>query len=321
VPLTVALAAEDAAGLQALRLVAGRDHRIAAVFTDSAAGESTASVATAVESMGLERRPVSELLDEGAAAWLRAERIELFLNVHSLPNPHPSVLEAPTIGAYNLHPGPLPEYAGLNAPSWAVYEGAPQHGVALHRMTAVQDAGPIAFEERFPIAAGDTGISVLMGCVRYGRGLLERLLDTAERGQPVPARAQDLSLRRWLDSGPPENGSLDWDRPAQRIVDFVRACDYRPFESPWGFPKCVLRGSEVAVVEAHVFAGEPDAEPGFVRRGADDVVLVAAADAWVRVDTVSADGEQVAAAEILAGGDRLAPHAVASRAGYGSALP
>ena len=60
------------------------------------------------------------------------------------------VLEAPRIGSFNLHPGPLPEYAGLNAPSWAIYHGEQEHRVTLHWLDAGIDTGPIAYgAERF----------------------------------------------------------------------------------------------------------------------------------------------------------------------------
>ena len=69
------------------------------------------------------------------------------MNVHSLFLIHPWS-SAPTIGSFNLHPGPLPEYAGLNVPSWAIYEGEKRsHGVTVHWMDEGVDTGPIAWIE------------------------------------------------------------------------------------------------------------------------------------------------------------------------------
>ncbi|HZL48451.1 MAG TPA: amino acid adenylation domain-containing protein, partial [Solirubrobacteraceae bacterium] len=308
--LRVALAAEDAAGVQVLRHVAERGHRVVTVFTSAGdrSGGSVTSVAKLAESLGIATRAASEVRGPEPVAFLRAQQIDLLLSVHCRYKMHADLLEAPTIGAYNLHPGPLPECAGLHPPSWALYEGAQHHGVTLHRMTAEMDAGPIAFADRFELESSDTGLSVLAQCVQRGVGLIERLLELAELGDAIPAQPQELDRRRWFGAGPPQDGRLHWDRPAQQVVDFVRACDYRPFPSPWGAPRCVVRGLDLGVLQARIgprHQGEPHAAPGTVRSAGGGGVLVAAADAWVEVDEVEVSAEEIAAAEVLRDGDRL----------------
>lgn len=304
--LTVALAAEEAAGVQALRLLAHRGHDIAAVFTGSRRHHETASVASAAAALGVPVRPAIEVRSGETARLLRERHVDLLLSVHSRHLIHAELLAAPAHGAYNLHPGALPEWAGLNTPSWALYEGADKHGVTLHRMNPTFDAGPIAFIERFDLRGTDNGLSVLMQCVRRGMGLLDRLLTSLEAGEPVSTRAQDLSRRRWYDAGPPDDGLLDWCRSARRAANFVRACDYGPFPSPWGFPRCIAGGSEVAVTRAEVASEALDGvAPGTVVH-ADDAVLIAAADAWVRVEEVEVSAQRLPAAEVLRDGERLA---------------
>jgi len=63
-----------------------------------------------------------------------------------------AVLGVPARGAWNLHPGPLPRYAGLNAPSWAIYRGEQRHGVTVHRMDRGIDTGDIAYQETRKVA-------------------------------------------------------------------------------------------------------------------------------------------------------------------------
>ncbi len=304
--LTIALAGEEAAGVQALRLLAHRGHRVVAVFTGSTEGGSSASPASTAESLGVPVRAASEVREPALAGWLREQRVELLLSVHSRHLIDADVLAAPTLGAYNLHPGPLPERAGLNPQSWALYEGADRHGVTLHQMTPVFDAGPIAFTDAFDLQASDTGLSVLTQCVRRGLGLLERLLELLERGEPVPAHPQDSARRRWFGAGPPDDGRLDWRRPARCAVDFVRACDYRPFHSPWDAPRCTAHGLDVAVLGASVDLGSAPAAPGTVAHAEGGAVLVAAADAWVRVTQVEVEGRELPAADVFHDGERLA---------------
>jgi UDP-4-amino-4-deoxy-L-arabinose formyltransferase/UDP-glucuronic acid dehydrogenase (UDP-4-keto-hexauronic acid decarboxylating) len=305
--LTVALAAEEAAGLQTLKLLTERGHRVVAVFSDSVGGDRGATVASVASKLEVPVRSAAEVRDPALADDLRSWEVDLVLNVHSLYIIDARVLAVPGLGAYNLHPGPLPERAGLNAPSWALYLGDESHGVTLHRMTPEVDDGPIAFEARFPVAPGDTALAVATECVRRGLPLVEHLLDHAERGEPIPAHEQHHAGRRWFDRGPPERGSLSWDRPARRVADFVRACDYGPFPSPWGFPRCAVSGKEVAIAAAEELPSPADAEPGTVGPADGGSVLVAAEDAWVRVEKLEVEGRRIPAAEAMRPGDRVRP--------------
>lgn len=305
--LTVALVAEEAAGTQALRLLADRGHRVAAVFSDSGGGAMGATIADLATELRIPMRSAAEVRDPALAGRLRDDGVELLLNVHSLYIVDAAVLTAPTLGAYNVHPGPLPERAGLNVPGWAVYEGAEAHGVTLHRMTPGVDEGPIAFIDRFDVRPSDTALQVMSQCARRGLRLVEQLLEVAERGEPIPAHSQDLARRRWFDAGPPEGGRLTWDRPARRVADFVRACDYGPFPSPWSFPRCAIDDQVIAIAAAAPLAEPADAQPGTVAAAQDSTVRVAAADAWVRVDRVEVAGERAPAADVLRPGQRLQP--------------
>src|SRR3984957_11886115 len=67
--LTVALAGEEAAGVQALRLLVHRGHSIAAVFTEAGGDGSSASVASTAESLGVPVRAASEGGPADLAHW------------------------------------------------------------------------------------------------------------------------------------------------------------------------------------------------------------------------------------------------------------
>jgi methionyl-tRNA formyltransferase len=305
--LRVILVAEEAAGLQALRLLAARNHEVVAVLTGSVGGRRGATVDDLARSLGIPVRAASEVRDPSLASWIGTNDVDLLLNVHSLFIAHPEVVEAPRLGAYNLHPGPLPEYAGLNVPSWALYHGETRHGVTLHRMAAKVDAGSIAYAAEFPVGRRDSALTVMTACVRNGIGLLQQLLETAERGEAIPEHPQDLSRRRWFSPGPPEGGRLSWDRPAQAVVDFIRACDYIPFPSPWGHPSSALEGRDVAFLKAETtdedVAGQVPA--GTIGRASNEGVLVAASDRWVQVTRVQVDGHPEKATDVLPPGRRL----------------
>ncbi|MGH9213214.1 MAG: methionyl-tRNA formyltransferase [Acidimicrobiales bacterium] len=303
--MNVLLVGEDSAGIQALRLVADRGPHLVGVLTGAGHGGGT-SLAGAADQLDVPVLDAARVRDPGFAEWIRAHDVDLLLNVHSLYIVHDTVLGAPRLGCFNLHPGPLPRYAGLNAPSWAIYEGQRRHAVTLHWMLPEVDAGAIAYESWFDIAPDDTGLRVVVKGVRHGIPLIAQLLEDAARGADhVPARPQELDGRRWYGRGAPHDGQLPWHLPARRIVDLVRAGDYSPFPSPWGWPRATLAGRQLEFTRIAMTGEEVSAAPGTVGSAGQDGVLVAAADEWVRVHGMRTEGAPVAPAAALVSGQRF----------------
>jgi len=299
--LRILLVAEDSAGVQTLRALGRTDHRVVAVMAsppDPTARHAT--VAGVAAAAGYDLWPAAEVADPGTADRIRAADVDLLINVHSLFIIHADVLRAPRIGAFNLHPGPLPGYAGLNTPSWAISRGEARHGVTVHWMTAGIDTGPVAYAEDFPIGAEDTGLGVSATCVRRGVPLVMRLVDAAA-GDPssIPAIAQDPAARRYFHSGPPHDGTLSWDAPARAVADLVRACDYSPLTSPWGSPTGRLGSVDAAIVSASRTGRPSEAPPGTIGEVSDLGVEVACADEWVLVRRCQMDGRSVPAHTLL----------------------
>ena len=302
--LNVVLVAEEAAGAQAFRNLTRTDHNIVGLLTSATgAGVSVTSLAKRLEVPVLSSEMVREA---STAVWLAREEVDVLLNVHSLFRIHPAVVASPRIGSFNLHPGPLPEYAGLNAPSWAIYNGETSHAVTLHWMDAEIDTGPIVYSSSFEVTDRDTGLSVSAACVREGLPLLARLLDDAS-GDPawIPATPQDLTRRRYFGREVPDDGRIRWSHSGRQLVDFVRACDYLPFVSPWGHPVARLHDDEVELLKASRTHEPTDAKPGTVGHGNGGSVCVATADEWIRLHRVRVGDETTEADAALAVGDRL----------------
>lgn len=274
--MRIALVAEESAGAQVLRRLASGPHEVVAVLT-----AGTAGVAALAEGAGLRVLEPRAVRTPALADELRALGTDLLLNVHGLHIVHAEVLRAPRVGAFNLHPGPLPAYAGLNAPSWAILEGESSHGVTLHWMEPGIDTGDIAYAAEFPLDEESTGLSVSLACVRLGVPLVSELVDTAARDPAaIPRVPQDLGRRRYFGREVPYNGLMPWDEPADRLARLTRACDYAPFPSPWGRPRTWLGEQELAVLRGRASpepaAGVPPGTvvaPGVVATGRGRLVV------------------------------------------------
>ncbi len=305
--LTVAVAAQESAGVKAIRLVVERGHRLAAVLTERSKEPSGVSgIESAARGTGAEVYDAALVTDAGFAEHLAG--VDLLVNAHSLYVAHPAVVEAPRIGSFNLHPGPLPLYPGLNAPSWAIYDGATAYGCTVHWMDSGIDTGYIAYAEAFPIEPDDTGLSLTSRCVRKGIPLLARLLDDAAAGarDAIPS-VEQVGERLERGPGPPDRGRIAWGSSAARIAAFVRACDYLPFTSPWGHPRTTVDGTEFEMLRCSPEAteGPPRAAPGEVVDTEGGSLVVATGQGLLRVSRLRRDGETIDASAAARPGDRF----------------
>ena len=309
--LRIVLVAEEAAGIRVLRALDSLDHTVVAVLADDAVSEQQ-TVAELARRLELPVRPPGLVTSGGFAETLRRENVDLLLNVHSLQLVAPDVLAAPAIGSFNLHPGPLPRYAGLDVPSWAIYNRETKHGSTLHWLTPQIDGGPVAYSAEFDIEPEETAISLYLKCVRHGVPLVTTLVQAAANGgaEAIPALEQDREARRYFGRRPPHDRWLLWGLEAERLAALVRACDYGPFDSPWGRARTVAGGVEVDVLRATPGPEPAEAEPGTIGERVDDGVLVAAANRWLLVESVEVAGRLLDPATALPRGERCSPTAL-----------
>jgi methionyl-tRNA formyltransferase len=308
--MNIVLAAQEMAGLQVLKELARSRHRVVAVLTEPprSAEESRSSLWNVATDLGFKTWPAQRVKDPALDETLRGEQVDVLLNVHSLFIVHPKVLAAPRFGAYNLHPALLPRYAGLNSVSWAILHGEKEHGVTIHKMEPGIDTGAIVYQEPFPVRDEDTAFALSFKCTQIGVSLVLRLLDTVSATpDAVPLIPQDLSRREYFGKDVPNDGDLCWKDSAERIVNFVRACDYFPFRSPWGEPRTRLGSDEINVMKASRTGLVSHAEPGTVGQVSESGAVVAGGDEWVLVKKLKFADKVFAAADLLKPGDRLEP--------------
>lgn len=303
----VVLAGAESAAAQVLRGLADSRAEPVAVFVEPEKAGGAGLYRLARE-LSVPTEPARRVKDPDLAHWIRDENVDLLLNVHSLYIMHGAVAEAPKIGSFNLHPGPLPAYAGLNTVTWAIANGEQSHGVTLHWMDAGLDTGPIAYSASFPIGADDTALSVFGSCIGEGVSLVSRLVESAiDDPASIPREPQHGERRLYRKRDVPADGAVRWDRPAREIHDLVRALDFGPFPSPCGHLRARRGDSEVAILGSSLTGRAADAPPGTVGVPDGRTATVAAADEWIGLRQVVVDERRVPADEALVPGERLGP--------------
>ena len=134
----------------------------------------------------------------------------------------PELLALAKRGAYNMHGSLLPKYRGRAPVNWAVLKGETETGATLHEMTAKPDAGAIVGQARVPIGPDDLAVEVFGKVTEAAVVVLRSSLKDLISGKIKP-RPQDLSKGSYFGARRPEDGRIDWSRPAQEIHNLVRA--------------------------------------------------------------------------------------------------
>jgi methionyl-tRNA formyltransferase len=140
----------------------------------------------------------------------------------------------------NVHPSLLPRWRGAAPVERALMAGDARTGVTIHRTTAELDAGPIAAQEAFDVAPDDDAGSVFARSAEIAARLLDGVI-ADPHFEPQP----DDGVT-YAEKITPADRELDLSRPAQELVNVVRAL------SPHIGARAELNGRRLLVWRARV---------------------------------------------------------------------
>ena len=205
-------------------------------------------------------------------------------NLNVIPD---AVLALPGQGAINFHDGPLPRYAGLNAPVWALINGETSYGISWHMIEGGIDEGDLLAQAEFAVAADDTAFSLNSKCYGAAMDSFADVIAQLDAGAPQRT-AQDLSLRSYFarDDRPAAAARLDFHRPAATLAALVRALDFGGYWNPLACPKVEIGGQVLLVGKAEP-AGPAHGLPGTVTAVERDSLTVATGDGGLRLSQLT----------------------------------
>ena len=126
----------------------------------------------------------------------------------------------------NVHPSLLPRWRGAAPVERAIMAGDEKTGVSIIKLVPELDAGPIAAQRAFPIAREDDAGAVYERAAGVALELLDGVLpDPRFVPQPEEGVTYAEKIR-------PADRELDWSRPAEEILNRVRALS--PHIGAWG---------------------------------------------------------------------------------------
>ena len=151
------------------------------------------------------------------------------------------LLEVAPRGALNLHGSLLPRYRGRCPVNWVLIEGERETGVTLHYMDEKPDHGDVVARRAVAITHDDTALSLTRKLALAARDLLRDAVPRLAAGtaRRIP---QDHASASYFGGRRPEDGAIDWQQPAQRLRNLVRA-----LADPWPGAFTALRGRPLMI--------------------------------------------------------------------------
>jgi len=177
-----------------------------------------------------------------------------------------AVLGVPPRGSVNVHASLLPRYRGAAPIAWALIRGETDTGVTTFLMDEGMDTGPILLQEATRIEPNETAGELAARLSRLGASLLLKTLESFDTLTPIPQRGELATLAPRLKK---ENGLLDWNEPAQALVNRIRGCN------PW--PGAVGLGprGKLLIWRAAAINEAVTGEPGEIVRSTSGALAIA----------------------------------------------
>lgn len=250
-------------------------HEIAAVYCQpprpAGRGQKPrpSPVEARAEALGLPlRRPVSlrDPAEQEAFAALGADVAVVVAYGLILPQ---AVLDAPRLGCLNIHASLLPRWRGAAPIHRAILAGDSETGVAIMRMEAGLDTGPVLLREAVTIGARETTGALQDRLSGLGARLIVEALDGLDTLRPVPQAQTGVTYAAKIDKA---EARVDWRLPALEVDRLIRGLS--PFPGAW----CEMGGARVKLLGSCLAEGA--GAPGEVL---DEALTVACGTGAVRL--------------------------------------
>jgi len=172
--------------------------------------------------LGLKVMQPGRLSDPGFVEELRRMKPDLIAVVaygSFLPG---IICELPPLGTINLHPSLLPKYRGAAPIPHAILNGDKETGVSIIYLTDEMDAGDIVWQEKVPIEADDTALSLGEELAARGATALCNAVRAIQAGaaKRTPQSADEATFAPKISK---EDGLVEWELPADVLERRIRA--------------------------------------------------------------------------------------------------
>jgi len=198
-------------------------------------------------------------------------------------------LNVPKYGSIQYHPSLLPWHKGPSSINWPIIMGKKRTGLSIFWPDNGLDTGPILLQKEVDIEADDTLGSVYFNKL-YPLGV-EAMMESIElvRDGTAPRAVQDSEAGSYEGWCRKDDVQIDWSKPVDEVYNMIRGANPQP--GAW----TTFNAAEFKIFDSR--KAEGNGAPGTVLAVDEAGILVATADAAIRIIKVRADAGKLAAAE------------------------
>ncbi|MDU0419446.1 methionyl-tRNA formyltransferase [Staphylococcus simulans] len=209
-----------------------------------------------------------------------------------LPN---ALLDAPRLGAINVHASLLPKYRGGAPIHQAIIDGEKETGVTIMYMAPKLDAGDIISQQAIDIEANDDVGSMHDKLSFLGADLLAKTLPDIINGtnERIEQNEEEATFASNISR---EDERIDWSKSAQDIYNHIRGL------SPWPVAYTKLDDKNMKLYQAHIVEGK-EGKPGEIIETTKKAIIVGtgSSDAIALTDIQLSGKKRMPTANFLSG--------------------
>jgi methionyl-tRNA formyltransferase len=265
-------------------------------------------VKTLAQQLNLPVLQPAKVRDEKFISELRELKPDLIVVVaygQILPQ---SILDLPKSGCLNVHTSLLPKYRGASPIQSAILNGEIETGVTIMKMDAGLDTGEILAQARTPILPEDDSQTLHDRLAQLGAELLVETIPDYVAGHILP-KPQPKEGASYAPKIKKEDGNIDWNEPAGKILNRLRA--FTPWPGVFTFLKTeskpqLLKIWKVGIAEEiwhkEISLINPGIKPGTILSADKNGIVIACGEKALRILELQREGgRRLSAQEFLAG--------------------
>ena len=290
-PLRIAFAGTPGFAVPPLEALARSAHSVVGVLTqpDRPAGRGRQLAMSPVKEFALQQgwpidQPQTLRTPEGRALLASWQADVLVVVAYGLILPQVA-LDLPRLGCLNIHGSLLPRWRGAAPIQRAILAGDTETGVAIMRMEAGLDTGPVLLSRRLPIADDATSAQLHEQLSALGAAALIEALELIEAGRAAftPQASEGVTYAAKIEKA---EASMDFGRSAIELDRQVRAFN------PWPIAETRFAGEVLRVHRARALREDAGAAPGTVLGLGADGLRVAAGQGVLALQQVQRAGRK-----------------------------
>jgi methionyl-tRNA formyltransferase len=198
------------------------------------------------------------------------------------------VWNMPEYGTFNLHASLLPQYRGAAPINWAIMNGEKETGVTTFFLQHEIDTGNIILQEKENISSDDDAGTLYERLKHKGAELVLKTVQLIELENVVTSAQPELSNIKSAPKIFKETCRINWEKPSEEIINFVRGLS--PYPAAW----TILNEKQYKIfkIQNSKLKSQNSKLPGDIETDNKNYLYIKTADDWISVEEIQAEGKK-----------------------------